>query len=619
MGGNITYFQNFSVTDQPHYRSVSDALERIRVGKIKDQVLKIRKATDKKQRKDLKNQLPCILFSGEFARRSDDGVVSHSGYAIIDFDHIDPIDYKKKLMPYSWIKAAFVSPSGDGLKVLARIPESIEGHKEYYDGIVKELGWLKGIDTTSRNVSRICFESFDPDIYINPNPTVFEKKVIATGYVSSVTVTPSDKVIPEILDRSVRMILEAIDGEKHATLIRAARLAGGYIASGQLDENEVVHALESAIKSCNIDDFTAAQKTIREGIKYGKAAPLKQKTRAFESQPKLEINPDDDDFSFISTHEHENEYLTACKDGTLKMGLETGFAELDKHFRFKHGNLVIINGHDNVGKSSVLWHFAVMSNFLHKWKWIIFSAENTEGQVRKNLIQYRYCKSIRKMNDIEFRKATEWAYDNFTILKTVDVLTCEQVLQMAQKANKAKKHQGFIIDPYNALDLDIEHTKLSSHEFHYKVTSQLRSFCKRNAISIYLNTHAVTEALRKVHKDGDYAGFPMAPSKADTEGGGKFSNRADDFLTVHRYVSHPTDFMITEIHVRKIKETETGGRPTMRDQPFRMRMEPGGCGFRDVHTGATPLSDEKHQPVIQHRLTPVKANDTFYNPGEPPF
>jgi len=194
----------------------------------------------------------------------------------------------------------------------------------------------------------------------------------------------------------------------------------------------------------------------------------------------------------------------------------------------------------------------------------------------------------------------------------MDVMTCEQILLIAVKIQAKEHHNGFIIDPYNALDLDIEHTKLSSHEFHYKVTSQLRAFCKKNDVSIYLNTHAVTEALRKVHKDGDYAGFPMAPNKADTEGGGKFSNRADDFITVHRYVSHPTDFMITEIHVRKIKETETGGRPTQRDNPFRMRMEPGGCGFRDVHTGYTPLKDKVYtQPLPPiMRLVEPKEFDT---------
>lgn len=616
MGGNITYFQNLSLTEKPYYRSVDEVLERIKDGKIKDQVMRIRNETDPKKRRELKNKLPCILFSGKFTKRGDEFLETHSGYVILDFDHIDPVEYKRKLTPYPWVKAAFVSPSGDGLKVLVRIPEEPAEHRSHYMGLVQELSWLKGIDTTSQNPSRICFESYDPEIFINEQVSIFQKKAIQQKSIQKTSFDKADKPIPELLDRSVKMVLQAANGEKHITLLRAARLAGGFIASGQLDEQEVIHELEAAIRSCEIDDFKGAQKTIMEGIKSGKNEPLKHqpKTKPFENEPKQVINPDDDDYSFISSQDNESNYLTACKDGTLKMGLLTGFSELDKHFRFKNGNLVILNGHDNVGKSSVLWHFAVISNFLHNWKWIIFSAENSEGQVRKNLMQYRYCKKIQDMNHLEYQTALKWAYDNFTILKATDVMTCEQVLQMAQKANKIKPHEGFIIDPYNALDLDIENTKLSSHEFHYKVTSQLRAFCKKQNISIFLNTHAVTEALRKIHKDGDYAGYPMAPNKADTEGGGKFSNRADDFITVHRYVSHPTDFMITEIHVRKIKETETGGRPTMRDNPFRMRMENGGLGFRDVHTGYTPLTD---QQIQKERIE--QSQKTIYDNGEPPF
>ena len=54
----------------------------------------------------------------------------------------------------------------------------------------------------------------------------------------------------------------------------------------------------------------------------------------------------------------------------------------------------------------------------------------------------------------------------------------------------------------------------------------------------------------------------MPPMASDVEGGGKFVNRADDFFVVHRYSQHSTDWIYTDIHVRKIKELESGGRPT---------------------------------------------------------
>ena len=48
---------------------------------------------------------------------------------------------------------------------------------------------------------------------------------------------------------------------------------------------------------------------------------------------------------------------------------------------------------------------------------------------------------------------------------------------------------------------------------------------------------------------------------------------------MHRYVQHPTDFMYTHIHVRKVKEVETGGRPTMLQEPIRLKSIPNNVGF----------------------------------------
>ena len=66
---------------------------------------------------------------------------------------------------------------------------------------------------------------------------------------------------------------------------------------------------------------------------------------------------------------------------------------------------------------------------------------------------------------------------------------------------------------------------------------------------------------------------------ADVEGGGKWGNRADDVVSIHRYTQHPERWMYSDIHVVKVKETETGGRPTPLDSPISMRMMPANCQF----------------------------------------
>lgn len=56
-------------------------------------------------------------------------------------------------------------------------------------------------------------------------------------------------------------------------------------------------------------------------------------------------------------------------------------------------------------------------------------------------------------------------------------------------------------------------------------------------------------------------------------------NRASDFLVIHRYSQHPTDWMYSHLHVRKVKEMETGGRPTPMEEPVVMRSKAGNVGF----------------------------------------
>lgn len=596
MGRTVTYFQDYKAVS-PFYLTVDQSLDRIKTGAVRDKIEQLRSIEDLKSARIYKTKsLPCILFSGKFSTRKDDGILEHSGFCILDFDHINPVKYKQDLSRFKWIYAMFISPSGDGLKVVARIPAASDKHREHFLGIQKALLGFDGFDGTSINISRVCFESWDEHIYINKDATEF-------------ALPPKTVTNWSLLNRAVKMILDAPDGGKHSELLKAAKLCGGWVGSGVMDESEAQYELEKAIESRDIDDMAGAKKTIKDGLGYGKALPITVESRSngIGEISRHQIKVDD----HISTRLQESEYMGQVRTQTLPMGLSTGFEKFDLHFRFKPSNFVIINGHDNVGKSTFIWYMAVLSNVLHGWKWIMYCAENTEGQVRKSLMQFKTGKAVHNMSEQEYSDALDWAYDNFTLIKVQEMLSWKDLLKVGVSINSKKHHHGFLIDPYNALDLDLNSSPLSSHEYHYMVTSQMRSFCKHWNTSIYLNCHAVTEALRRTHKDGLYMGFPAAPNKADTEGGGKFSNRADEFLTIHRYVQHPTEFNVTQVHVRKVKETETGGRPTLLDEPILFKMEKGYYGFFDVDALASPLVSRVHTTKEMNHWTDDRGDAPF--------
>lgn len=311
----------------------------------------------------------------------------------------------------------------------------------------------------------------------------------------------------------------------------------------------------------------------------------------------------------ISGKANEEKYIQDSRDNKIQLGLSTGFTCLDPFFRFKRKSFVIANGHDNVGKTAVMVYLAVVSCRLHKWKWIFACLENEEAFIRLETIQFAAGRPISQLSETEYRSWYDWSLENFTIIRIHNTMTARHLLEIATKIMRDKKHDAFLIDPYNALDEDKGKDKFfNSHQYHYEVTGKMRSFVKRFDCSIYLNCHAVTEALRRKHTEGNYIGYPMPPEKADTEGGGKFSNRADDFITFHRYLQHEKEFNICDVHVRKIKVVQTGGRTTPKDQPIRLRMIKGHYGFFDM---------EGNSPIVETKLSQFDLKpDQFSEPAK---
>jgi len=166
----ITYFKSINDTSSPYHVDVSVAISRIRDGKSMQLVTDVRFETDKNKRNEKKKLLPAICFSGQFSKRADTACINHSGLICIDFDGFDDdvhlSDFRKKVESDDYTYACFLSPSGDGLKVLVRIPKNPMHHKHYFNAL-KTYYNIPQFDTTSRNISRVCYESYDPDIYVN--------------------------------------------------------------------------------------------------------------------------------------------------------------------------------------------------------------------------------------------------------------------------------------------------------------------------------------------------------------------------------------------------------------------------------------------------------------------
>ncbi len=175
---NVTIFQNIKETATPFHRDVHAILERIKDGTSKDLVKKIRAEKNKHDRNELKKLLPAICFSGTFNKRNDAAIIEHSGLICLDFDGYDKqkalLEDKEILSKNKYVFSAFVSPSGNGLKVLVKIPADPENHQNYFNSLEKYFNSVY-FDKTSKNISRVCYESYDPLIFVNTNSSLWDK------------------------------------------------------------------------------------------------------------------------------------------------------------------------------------------------------------------------------------------------------------------------------------------------------------------------------------------------------------------------------------------------------------------------------------------------------------
>lgn len=522
-------------------------------------------------------KLPAVLFSGEFSSRSDDNIQEHSGFIVLDFDHVDVDRTKKVLATDDYIYSCWTSPSGTGVKALVNITHP-ERHRDHFRALVRYFDGRYGLelDGSGINESRACFESYDPDIVIKTTCDKFGKFVSEEKFDE-----PAQEPTPQYTDYhklniAARMVRTAADGEKHNVLIKAATLCGGYVAAGKMEEEEVIRVLAREIEKRKIDSMDGAMAAIREGIEHGKTRPIREIVQQ-EEEAERAMRIQDGDLGFLTDAENDFQWIEDYSHGRIEQGLDTGSPNFDKYFRYKK-EFVIMNGHSNVGKTTVALYLIVNSAIRHGWKWMIYSAENRTSSVKMSLMQMVCDKKVGNMTYHERVQAYKWVNEHFLIVSTTHVYTYMDMLLFMEKTKFYHNIDAVFVDPYNSLRLDMRKSEMqNTHDYHYEAATAFLTFSNNHDTAVWLNMHAVTEAQRRKGQDG----LPTAPFAEDTEGGGKFVNRADCFLTIHRKVQAPDPHTrsMTEVHVRKVRETETGGTPTPFDEPLKMVMNTSHTGF----------------------------------------
>lgn len=175
----IALFDRITDVNHPRTYNIHYILDLIKNGNYlgtQQRVAAIRRAKNKNEVDALKLSLPAIIWNGVFDYKHKSGCRAYSSFTALDFDHIIPEEMdsiKARLQAESCVYACFVTPSGNGLKAIILhdnyFPSS---HGDLYDQLLQKFD-IAHPDSSTRDLARGNYMSYDTDLWINPEPVPF--------------------------------------------------------------------------------------------------------------------------------------------------------------------------------------------------------------------------------------------------------------------------------------------------------------------------------------------------------------------------------------------------------------------------------------------------------------
>lgn len=174
---------------------LNEIFEEIKTGIYKDDVEYLRGV--KQMGNDvLADSLKLKLFgfttSGTFgAPRSKDTIETYSQVICLDFDNVQETELeelKRSVSNCPYTLASFISPSGQGLKVFTLVDSNADTHTDTYIQVGNYYKELTGFDYDAKckDITRLCFVSYDPELFYNENAEVFSMEEKTQPAVSGV-------------------------------------------------------------------------------------------------------------------------------------------------------------------------------------------------------------------------------------------------------------------------------------------------------------------------------------------------------------------------------------------------------------------------------------------------
>jgi hypothetical protein len=558
----ITAFKNIW-SKEPHYISVELALNRIKNGNSKKLVEEIRNTLDKEKAGELKKNLPCICFSGKFGSdRKDDQIVSHSKFLVLDFDNVYELrDKQTDIISHKFVYACWVSPSGNGLKALVKIADG-DKHRDHFEAL-EEI--FPEVDKSGKNPSRVCYESYDADIYINPNAEIFKKIKKTEKIVTFERTVDDQKIFKNLLTWLSNKSEAFVTGERNNFIFKLAcaccrygipeHTANGlihteFLSNSEFTKREADNAISSAYR-VNSKNYGSAS--------FDKEQLVDKITRKEIEVEKANIEEDGRLKDVIYGIDVKEQALSLYESGYATVN-GIGVKEMDDSFKPKKGEITVLTGIGNYGKSSWKKWYQAMRMILYGEKFATFSPEdNPPEEYYHDFVEILLgCDCTPANPNRPSRQVYEYTYDFvckhiFYVYPKNVTPTPQYIMEVFLQLIVKEGVDGVDIDPFNQLANNYQNFGGRDKYLEW-VLSLFSRFSQINNVYFWIIAHPI-----KMQKGSD-GNYPC-PDVFDIADGALWNNKLDNILVYHRpYGQTDPQNPTCEFHSKKIRRQKIVGK-----------------------------------------------------------
>jgi len=249
----------------------------------------------------------------------------------------------------------------------------------------------------------------------------------------------------------------------------------------------------------------------------------------------------------------------------IQLAPKTHFGQMDEYFRWKKGEINLIVGWANHGKTTMVLQMMLTKSVVDGWKWAIFSPENYPAtDFYDDLIEMYAGKWLDKMTEEEYTQAALFIDTHIFYVYPDDGHDIHSINEKFRYLVLKKGVDGVLIDPFNQLDR-VSNQFQREDLYLSDILKDIKRFALLNSISYNIVAHPVKQS-----KQEDKSLPPV--DMYDIAGGAMWANKADNIISYYR-PNHHIDKTSPEvkIFIQKIKRRRTGGKPG--DFDIRMKWD----------------------------------------------